>query len=77
MRFRYAVTFKFDTRPSLTHRGEVEGSSFGAMAHKATRAAYRALHPIKVGSMVVCLVERLETGVGEDGRAIVGEGREA
>jgi hypothetical protein len=73
MTFRYAVTFEFDTRPPLTHRGTVSGTTFAALCHRAVVAARKALHPKIVTSMNVCLLERAPDGAGKGARAILGE----
>jgi hypothetical protein len=60
MRVRYAVTFEFETRPPLTHRGEVEGGFAHTCVMRATREAQRRLKPINWSSMVCVLLERLD-----------------
>ena len=51
MKVDYAVTFEFDTRPPLTHRGVVTAGSLAAVAGKAIRAAKRACRPVNPCSM--------------------------
>lgn len=61
MTVRYAVTFEFDNRAPLTHRGTVDGWSASTCVARATRIAQRALKPVNWSSMVCVLLERLET----------------
>lgn len=56
---RYAVTFEFDTRSPITHRGTVAASSTATCVARATRAAQKALKPVSWSSMVCVLLERL------------------
>jgi len=59
MRVRYAVTFEFDTRPPLTHRGTIAASSTATCVARATRIAQRILRPVNWTSAVCVLLERL------------------
>jgi hypothetical protein len=59
MTVRYAVTFEFDTRPPLTHRGTIAASSGATCAARAMRTAQRALRPVNWSSAVCVLLERL------------------
>jgi hypothetical protein len=68
MTVRYAVTFEFKTRPPVTHRGTVAGSSGATCVARATRAAQKALRPVDWSSMVCVLLERVE-----DASQVVGE----
>lgn len=66
MKVAYSVTFEFDTRAPLTHRGTVLGSSGATCVARATREAQKALKPSGWSSMVCVLLERLP----EDSKAI-------
>lgn len=65
MRVSYSVTFEFDLRAPLTHRGVVEAGSPHVCMGKATKAAWRALRPRGWSSVVCVLLERLDQG-GKD-----------
>lgn len=60
MTVNYAVTFEFDTRAPLTHRGTVAASSGATCVARATREAQKALRPVNWSSMVCVLLERLD-----------------
>ncbi len=60
MHVAYAVTFEFETRPPLTHRGTVAGTSTATCVARAVRTAQRALHPVAWSTMNCVLLERLE-----------------
>ena len=64
MRVQYAVTFEFETRPPLTHKGIVAGSSGATCASRAVRIAQRALRPVSWSSMNCVLLGRVD---GDDG----------
>jgi hypothetical protein len=66
MRVTYAVTFEFETRLPLTHRGIVAGSSGATCVARATREAQRALRPVSWTSMNCVLLERLDGGDGPE-----------
>ncbi len=59
MTVQYAVTFEFDTRPPLTHRGTVAASSAATCVARATRAAQKALKPVAWSSVVCVPLERI------------------
>ena len=59
MTVKYAVTFEFDERPPVTHRGAVEGTQVNVCVSRATRAAQAALRPKGWSSVVVVLLERV------------------
>jgi len=59
MTVTYAVTFEFDVRPPLTHRGTVAGSTGATCVARATRIAQTALRPVGWTSLVVVLLERV------------------
>lgn len=59
MRVHYSVTFEFDTRPPLTHRGTVAASSGATCVARATREAQKAVAPIGWTSLVCVLLERV------------------
>jgi hypothetical protein len=46
MRVEYSVTFEFESRPALTHRGTVAASTGATCVARATRAAQKALRPV-------------------------------
>lgn len=60
MTVNYAVTFEFDTRPPITHRGTVDGSSGATCVARAARIAQKALRPVGWTSLVVVLLERVQ-----------------
>lgn len=60
MRVKYSVSFEFDSRPTLTHRGIVAGGRAATCVARATREAHQALRPINWSSMVCVLLERLD-----------------
>jgi len=57
--WRYSVSFQFDLRPVLTHRGTVTAASYGNLVGRATKAAQKALRPINVRSRGCVLLERV------------------
>jgi hypothetical protein len=59
MKVAYIVTFEFSTRPAVTHRGTILGSSGATCVARAARAAQLALRPVAWSSLVVVLLERL------------------
>ena len=61
----YAVTFEFDTRPPLTLRGTVPGSSGATCAARAMREAQRVLRPVKWTSCVCVLLGRADEATAE------------
>lgn len=58
MKVKYAVTFEFEERPPVTHRGTVEASAEATCASRGIKLAKRALRPVNWTSVVVFL-ERL------------------
>jgi hypothetical protein len=60
MTVNYAVTFEFDNRAPMTHRGTVLASSGATCVARATRAAQKALRPVNWSSLVCVLLERLD-----------------
>ena len=52
MTVQYAVTFEFESRPAVTHRGTVGASSGATCVARATRIAQRALRPVNWTSLV-------------------------
>ena len=56
---RYAVTFEFEARAPVTHRGTVVASSAATCGARAMREAQRALRPVNWSSVVCVLLERL------------------
>lgn len=65
MTTHYAVTFEFETRPPLTHRGTVAGAQAATCVARAVRNAQRALRPVSWSSLVCVLLERA-LNVGDD-----------
>lgn len=63
MTVSYAVTFEFDMRAPVTHRGTVEASGVGTCMARATKAAQRALRPVNWSSVNCVLLERRDTSV--------------
>jgi hypothetical protein len=63
VKVRYSVTFEFEMRSPVTHRGTVAGSSGATCVARAGRLAQKALKPVNWSSMVVVLLERLDTDV--------------
>ena len=59
MTVTYVVTFEFDTRPPLTHRGTVAASSAATCVSRAVKVAQRTLRPVNWRSVVCVLLERL------------------
>jgi hypothetical protein len=51
----FAVSFEFDDRPPLTHRGTVAASRGDTLVSRAMRDATKALHPVRWSSAVVVL----------------------
>ncbi len=66
MKVRYAVTFEFDVRAPMTHRGIVTGGRAATCVARATREAQKALSPVGWSSMVCVLLERLDTAPEAD-----------
>lgn len=59
MKVAYSVTFEFETRQPITHRGEITTSSAGSATGKAVRAAKKALKPNSWTSLV-CVLSLLD-----------------
>jgi hypothetical protein len=59
MRVRYAVTFEFETRPPLTHRGIVKAGQPHVCVARAMKEAQAVLRPSHWTSLVCVLLERL------------------
>jgi len=55
---RYSVTFEFDSRPPLTHRGIVSASQVDTCMRLATKKARSALKPQGWSSVVCVLLDR-------------------
>jgi len=64
MTMHYAVTFEFETRAPVTHRGTVESSRASTGARRAIEQAQAALKPINWISMTFVVLER--TGACDD-----------
>lgn len=60
MTVRYAVTFEFEMKPPLTHRGVAEGSSAATVVKRALKSAMAAYPRVVWSSMNIVLLERLD-----------------
>lgn len=58
MKIRYSVTFEFDSRAPMTHRGTVEAGSVHVCMGKAVKQAKKALQPTNWTSLV-CILDKL------------------
>ena len=58
MTVQYVVTFEFDTKAPLTHRGTVTACEVPTCASKAVKQARKALQPSRWASVVCVLLER-------------------
>ena len=56
----YAVTFEFDSRQPLTHRGTVSASTGSTCFARAVRTAQKALRPVGWSSVVCVLLQRVQ-----------------
>jgi hypothetical protein len=61
MTVQYAVTFEFDSRPPVTHRGTVAARGAHTCASRAIKTAQRAVRPVNWTSMVFVVLERAYT----------------
>ncbi len=59
MHVKYAVTFEFDSRAPITHRGTVAASSGATCVARAVREAQKALRPVNWSSLTCVLLERV------------------
>ena len=59
MKVRYSITYEFETRQPLTHRGAVGAGQEHVCASRAIKAAKVALRPIGWTSLVCVLLDRL------------------
>ena len=60
MTVNYSVTFEFDLKPPLTHRGQVSASNVQTCCQKAVRESHKALTPARWSSVVCVLLERVQ-----------------
>lgn len=60
MRVAYSVTFEFEERQPVTHKGVVKAGGTHTCVSRATKEAQKALRPINWTSMVCCVTERLD-----------------
>lgn len=60
MTVNYVVTFEFDNRQPITHRGTVAATTAATCVARAMRIAQRTLRPINWSSLVCVLLERLD-----------------
>ena len=61
MRVRYNVTFEFETLPPVTHKGTVAASSAETVVKRAFREALAAHPGLAWSSLVIVLLERLQS----------------
>ena len=61
MTVRYAATFEFETQSPITHRGTVVASQMPTCFARAAKAAVKAHPGLKWSSMVIVLLERLDS----------------
>jgi hypothetical protein len=61
MTVEYAVTFEFEEQPPITHRGTIAGSTAVTVAKRALQSAMKAHPGLRWSSLVVVLLERVET----------------
>lgn len=66
MRLSYAVTFEFENRAPLTHRGVLEASSASTAARRAVAQAQRTLKPVNWASMAFVILARASVASGAD-----------
>ena len=59
MQIHYSVTFEFESRGPLSHRGIVQGASAATCARRAIAEAQRALRAVGWSSMVYVALERV------------------
>ena len=59
MTVKYAVTFEFDNRPPVTHRGTVKAWAASTCTRLAVKEAQSVLSPINWSSMVCVLLEKV------------------
>jgi len=70
MTVHYAVTFEFETRPPVTHRGVVTAGREHVCAARAIRMARTAVRPVNWSSLVCVLLDRLDDDAAEDNAEI-------
>jgi hypothetical protein len=61
MTVHYAVTFEFDLRAPITHKGTVSASSAATCVARAVREAQKAAKPVAWTSVVCVLLDRADT----------------
>jgi len=61
MTVNYSVTFEFDTRPPVTHRGTVTAWQPSTCCARAVKEAKAALRPVAWNSMVCVLLDRVDS----------------
>jgi hypothetical protein len=65
MKLEYSVTFEFEMRPPVTHKGTVEGGTAGTCAARAARQAQKSLRPVAWSSVVCLLLKPAKKTPGE------------
>jgi len=70
LKLKYSVSFEFETRPPVTHRGVVEGASPDACARRAIREARRVLKPVNWSSFVFVALERMPVSGDETSQGV-------
>lgn len=63
MKIGYSVTFEFESRAPVTHRGTVEGLRPAACFRRAVQDAQRVLRP-RDWTSVVCVLDKRNFGAG-------------
>lgn len=58
MKAKCSVTFEFPTRPGLTWKGEMIGTTPAAVVRRATEQASKELKPRNWSSLVCVILER-------------------
>lgn len=58
MTIKYSVTYEFEARPPVTHRGTIAATAASTCASRAIKAAQKALRPVNWSSMVYVALER-------------------
>ncbi len=72
MTVQYAVTFEFETRAPLTHRGTVTARREHVCAARAIKTARVALRPVNWTSLVCVLLERVPDATDHPRPMLVG-----
>jgi hypothetical protein len=57
---RYSITYEFDTREPMTHKGTSTAGSVATAMARAMREAQKALKPVAWSSLVCVVLERVK-----------------